>query len=201
MTGRVKALIMDADGVMQHPPLGWLAGWVRLGGPGLMAAAHRAEHATQDGSVELEPVLAELLAERRLATTVDQVTAHWCRIEVEPPMLRLVDQVRAAGVLTAMGTNQNPVRGRFMLAHLPYAEHFDALFHSWQIGFVKPDPAFFSHIVAALGVQPEEAVFVDDMVENVAGARQAGLIGVHFGLLETIGQLRRKLHQAGVPGV
>lgn len=201
MTDRIRALIMDADGVLQNPPLGWMAGWVRLGGPGLMPAAHRIERPTQVGAAELEPLLAELLAERKLTTTVEQVTAHWCRIEVDHRVLQLVDRVRAAGVLTAMGTNQNPVRGRYMLEHLPYAEHFDALFHSWQLGVAKPDPAFFSQIVETLGVAPHQAVFVDDMAENLAGARQAGLHGVHFPMLDTIGHLRRKLRRLGVPGV
>lgn len=191
---------MDADGVLQHSPPGWLAGWVRLGGPGLLPAVMRAERPTQDGSTELEPLLARMLAERGLRVTADQVLAHWCRIEVDRRMLALVDRVRGAGVLTAMGTNQNPVRGRYMLDHLPYAEHFDALFHSWRIGRVKPDPAFFSHIVTELGIEPDEAVFVDDLAENVAGARRAGLRAVHFPLLDTIGHLRRRLRRLGVPG-
>lgn len=201
MAPAIKALIMDADGVTQHVSPGWLAGWARLGGVGLLPALHRVERPTQDGSTELEPLLAQLLAERGLDLTVDQVIAHWCRIDLVEPMLALVDRVRAAGALTAMGTNQNPVRGRYMLDHLPYAEHFDALFHSWQIGRVKPDPAFFTHIVDALGIEPRQAVFVDDMAENVAGARRAGLWAVQFPPLDTIGHLRRRLRKLGVPGL
>lgn len=201
MTSSVKALIMDADGVVQHPSPGWISGWTRLGGPGLMSAVHRVEHQVLAGGGELEPLVAQVIAERNLDITVEQVLAHWCRIEVSEPMLALVDQVRAAGVTTAMGTNQNPVRGRYMLDNLPYAAHFDALFHSWQIGYAKPDPAYFTHIVDALGIEPAQAVFVDDMAENVAGAREAGLRAVHFPLLDTIGHLRRRLRKIGVPGL
>lgn len=201
MTNMIKALIMDADGVVQHPSVSWLAEWVRMGGPGLLPALSRVETATLDGGAELEPLIAEVLAERKLDLTVAEVLAHWCRIDLNERMLALVDRVRAAGVITAMGTNQNPVRGRHMLANLPYAEHFDALFHSWQIGYAKPDPAFFTHIVDALGVAPDEAVFVDDLAENVAGAREAGLNAVHFSLLDTHGQLRRQLRKLGVAGV
>ena len=196
----VKALILDADGVVQHSSLRWLAGWVSMGGPGLFPALSRAERLTLDGSTEFEPLIARILAERGLDITVEDVLTYWCRTEPVPSMLRLVDRVRAAGVITAMGTNQNPVRGRYMLENLPYAEHFDALFHSWQIGYAKPDPAFFTHIVEALGIEPEEAVFVDDMAQNVAGARAAGLRGVHFPLLDTIGHLRLRLRKLEVPG-
>lgn len=201
MTSPVKALILDADGVTQTPSRGWLAGWVRMGGAGLLPALNRAEHPTLDGSTDIEPRIAQVLAERKLDLTVEDVLAHWCRIDVDQSMLALVDHVRAAGVTTAMGTNQNPVRGRYMLQNLRYAEHFDVLFHSWQIGHAKPDPAFFSHIVDALGIEPHEAVFVDDLAENVAGAREAGLQAVHFPLLDTIGHLRRKLRKLEVPGL
>lgn len=196
----VKALILDADGVVQHSSLRWLAGWVSMGGPGLFPALSRAERLTLNGGTEFEPLIARILAERGLDITVEDVLTYWCRTEPVPSMLRLVDRVRAAGVITAMGTNQNPVRGRYMLENLPYAEHFDALFHSWQIGYAKPDPAFFTHIVEALGIEPEEAVFVDDMAQNVAGARAAGLRAVHFPLLDTIGHLRLRLRKLEVPG-
>ena len=126
---------------------------------------------------------------------------HWCTIDLDHRMLQLSDNVRAEGVVIAMGTNQNPYRGRYMLENLPYADHFDALFHSWQVGYAKPDPAFFSHIVDELGVLPSEAVFVDDMAANVAGARAAGLHGVHFSRLDTYGELRAKLRTLGVPGL
>lgn len=201
MTSRIKALILDADGVVQHPSRGWLAGWTRMGGPRFILEASEQESLTLTGKADLTPLITALLERRKLDLTVEQVIDHWCSIDVDNRMLQLCDKVRAQGVLVAMGTNQNPYRGRYMLEELPYADHFDALFHSWQIGYAKPDPAFFSHIVGELGVQPDEAVFVDDMATNVAGARTAGLRGVHFSLLDTYGELRARLRNLGVPGV
>lgn len=200
MASEIRALILDADGVVQRPPRGWFLGWLRLGGLGLLPALSRAERPTQDGGAALEPLVAQVLADRGLHLTVDEVMAHWCRIEVDRRMLQLADRARAAGVIVAMGTNQNPVRGRFMLENLPYAKHFDALFHSWQIGHAKPDPAFYSHIVESLGVKPHQAVFVDDLRSNVLGARRAGLRAIQFHLLETHAGLLRKLRALGVPG-
>ncbi|MDQ7992792.1 MAG: HAD-IA family hydrolase [Propionicimonas sp.] len=201
MSIQVKALVLDADGVVQHPSLGWLLGWARMGGPAFIKEISRKEDLTLTGEQDLEPLITELLAERGLDLTFDEVIAHWCSIDLDDRMLELSDRVRASGVRIAMGTNQNPYRGRFMLDNLPYDEHFDALFHSWQIGYAKPDPAFFTHIVDALGIEPQEAVFVDDMAPNVAGARRAGLQAVHFSRLDTYGELRAKLRTLGVPGI
>lgn len=46
---------------------------------------------------------------------------------------------------------------------------------SHQVGTAKPDREFFEIALAQLGAAPEEAVFIDDNVVNVEGARAAGL--------------------------
>ena len=201
MSTEIKALILDADGVVQHPTLGWLAGWVRLGGPSFLREVSEQENRTLTGEEDLAPLITDLLARKGLDLTFEQVMEHWCTIDVDHRMLELADRVRAEGALTALGTNQNPYRGQYMLDHLPYADHFDAVFHSWQIGHAKPEPAFFHHVVDALGIRPDQAVFVDDVPANVAGARAVGLHGVHFSWLDTYGELRAKLRALGTPGL
>ena len=56
----------------------------------------------------------------------------------------------------------------------------DAIFVSARIGAAKPDAACFMHCCTALKVAATETFFTDDLVENVAGARRAGLIAHHF---------------------
>ncbi len=197
----VRALLMDADGVMQYPRTGWLKEMLRLGGPRFLTDVFRWERATMTGKVDLYPLLTELLTRDGRDCTPEDIIEVWCRIEVDELMLGLVDRVRAAGVVTALATNQQSYRGGFMLANLPYDEHFDHQFHSFRVGLAKPDPAYFTHIVETLGVAPEEAVFVDDLEVNVRGARRAGLRTVHFADTDTYGHLRCRLRALGVPGV
>ena len=197
----VRALLMDADGVVQYPRRGWLRDMLRLGGPRFIPDAFRSEKKTLTGHVDLYPLLAGLLERDGRDCTPDDILEVWCRIEVDARMLRLVDRVRAAGVITALATNQQSYRGGFMLANLGHEAHFDHQFHSFQVGLAKPDPAYFTHIVETLGIAPEEAVFVDDMAVNVRGARRAGLRAVHFSGTDTYGHLRCRLRALGVPGV
>lgn len=200
-TRPIKALLMDADGVVQYPRPGWLREMARVGGPGFFRAATKVERHSLTGEVDLRPLIEELLQVRELDIGFEDVLEIWCRIDPDERMLALVDQVRATGVVTALATNQQSYRGSWMLANLPYELSFDVQFHSWQVGLAKPDPEFFTHIVNSLGLEPDEAVFVDDMHENVMGARAAGLHAVHFSMLSTYGELRWQLRQLGVPGV
>lgn len=55
------------------------------------------------------------------------------------------------------------------------AGEFDDLVISAEVGLAKPDQRIYELAVKRLGVLPEEAVFFDDMLENVEGARAAGL--------------------------
>jgi epoxide hydrolase-like predicted phosphatase len=55
------------------------------------------------------------------------------------------------------------------------AGEFDDLVISAEAGMVKPDQRIYELAVKRLGVLPEEAVFFDDVLENIEGARAAGL--------------------------
>ena len=56
----------------------------------------------------------------------------------------------------------------------------DEIVISAEERLAKPDPRIFQVAAERLGVRPEEAVFVDDMLLNVEAARALGFCGVHF---------------------
>ena len=58
---------------------------------------------------------------------------------------------------------------------LDLIDEFDIIFNTAEIGIAKPDPAVFHHVLAELEVGVDEVVFIDDLPENVEGARTAGL--------------------------
>jgi putative hydrolase of the HAD superfamily len=67
---------------------------------------------------------------------------------------------------------------------------FDRVYASQRIGLVKPDPAFYIHILEKEGCSPERTAFVDDFPENVAAARK---LGIHSFLYTEAGKLKREL--------
>jgi epoxide hydrolase-like predicted phosphatase len=61
-----------------------------------------------------------------------------------------------------------------------FADAFDAMVISAEVKLMKPDPAIYALALNQLGVQPQAAVFIDDMQANVTAAQQAGLHGILF---------------------
>ena len=68
---------------------------------------------------------------------------------------------------------------------------FDEMIISAEVKLVKPDPRIFHLAVQRLQVLPQEALFVDDMAENVAAAHKEGLEAIQYeGLSQTLDQIK-----------
>lgn len=60
------------------------------------------------------------------------------------------------------------------------ADAFDEILISSEIGVTKPDPRIYHIALERVGVVPDEAVFVDDFLHNVEGARSVGMHAIQF---------------------
>lgn len=59
---------------------------------------------------------------------------------------------------------------------------FDGAYYSCSIGLRKPDAEAFSHVLALHGAEPARTLFIDDSIQHVIGARNAGLQAEHLDL-------------------
>jgi putative hydrolase of the HAD superfamily len=70
---------------------------------------------------------------------------------------------------------------RIILGRLGLAKHLSIQTFSDELGLRKPRPEIFERTLAALGVEPSEALHVGDtLAADVAGARGVGMRAVHF---------------------
>jgi putative hydrolase of the HAD superfamily len=60
--------------------------------------------------------------------------------------------------------------------------------YSSRVGFIKPEPEIYRHLLTTFGLVPEETVFIDDLRENVEGARRMGMKTIHFTSVEACRQ-------------
>jgi epoxide hydrolase-like predicted phosphatase len=68
----------------------------------------------------------------------------------------------------------------FMARRLKIMDAFDHLVVSGEEGVMKPDPRIYRLSLQGLGVEAHEAVFIDDNLRNVEGARAVGMHAVRF---------------------
>lgn len=64
-------------------------------------------------------------------------------------------------------------------ARYGFSRVFDPIVYSHEVGLAKPDPRIYALACDLLDCSPDEVVFIDNLVENVAGARAAGMHAFH----------------------
>lgn len=105
--------------------------------------------------------------------------AFWAGDVLDEPLVDWVASKRGqyrTGILSNAWPN-----ARGFLTGLPkLAQAFETLVISAEEGLRKPHPEIYRRILNRLGVTGQEAVFVDDVLENIEAARQLGMTGLHY---------------------
>jgi putative hydrolase of the HAD superfamily len=107
----------------------------------------------------------------------DQFIAAWNDIFwPNESMAELVRWLKSQGHTLVLGSNTNILHSaHYCRQFAPTLAHFDQLVFSHGVGAMKPAQAFYEACIAAAGVPAASCLFVDDIGENVEGARRAGL--------------------------
>jgi putative hydrolase of the HAD superfamily len=112
-------------------------------------------------------------------------------------VLSWTQDLRCAGLRTGILSNLPHTLGHKLRADTGFLDHFDQVTFSCELGVVKPEAAIYRHAIEGLGVEPAEALFLDDRPENVEGARAAGIHAEVFTTWEEF--LERDRARYGLP--
>ena len=192
----IRALLWDADGVLQHTPTPWREALDGMGGEGFADAVFAAELPAMRGEEPLTVALERLVGTwPRPGLVPADLLGLWERAVVDAEALAVVALVRQGGVVSCLATNQQDHRRAWMRDHLGVDDHFDRVFYSCELGLAKPDPAFFARLVDDLGLPAHEVGFVDDNAANVAAATSVGLAAVRHDPVSGAATLAREVEQ------
>ena len=59
-------------------------------------------------------------------------------------------------------------------------DFFDKVYFSNEMGMRKPDPEIYSYVLEENKLDPSKTLFIDDMEENIVGAKSLGIKTVHL---------------------
>jgi FMN phosphatase YigB (HAD superfamily) len=80
----------------------------------------------------------------------------------------------------ALLSNTDPIHVAHFEATYPFVRHFPTRVYSCRVGLSKPSPTIYQHTLREVGAMPDEAVFIDDLYENVQAAASVGINAFHF---------------------
>jgi epoxide hydrolase-like predicted phosphatase len=143
---------------------------------------------------EFEPRFAALLG---VAEHDGLITRLFAGLQPDEAMVGAVRAARERGVATGLISNS---WGLGIYERAP-VELFDVAVISGDVGLHKPQPEIYLLACERLEVEPAEAVFVDDLRENCAGAEAVGMTAVlHRDSSETVPRLEELLGVALAAG-
>jgi putative hydrolase of the HAD superfamily len=116
----------------------------------------------------------------------------WSRIN--DAMVRWLQQIHSAGFKTAILSNMPTDMVSHVRKNFAWIDHFDHQIFSAEVRSIKPEPAIYHRCIEALGVQPSQALFIDDRDANLEQARAVGIRSIRF---QSVEQLRRDLQALG----
>jgi len=100
----------------------------------------------------------------------------------EPRMLAAVSAAREAGVVTGLVSNSWGAGG---YPRELFADLFDGVVISGEAKVRKPSPEIYQLGAEAIGLRPDQCVFVDDLRGNLRAARELGMAVVHHVSVDT----------------
>lgn len=204
MTAAIRCVLFDFDGVLadydRDVRIGHLAHFLGRPSHAVRAAIYASgvEDAADAGLLDADAYLEALGRELDCTVPADAwVDARRAATHEKPPMLSLASELRARGITVAMLSNNGLLMAQSWPAIVPalFPLFSGRAFCSAQLGATKPSPATYLRCLEALAMPPPATLFVDDNPDNVAGAREAGLVGHCFA---GITELQRALEEHGL---
>jgi putative hydrolase of the HAD superfamily len=200
----IQAVLFDADGVIQRTKPEWLDKLKDLCGDPLrveqfLADVFDAERPCLVGTGEFKSSLAKVLKRWNSAASLSQALNVWTMIAPDDAVFGLIRKLRANGVLVALATNQQKYRADFMLNELGYANEFDYVFCSCDLGHAKPDQEYFGKAVEILALPAETTLFIDDHDSNVEAAKGVGLQACRYHLDDGLAAMVNILNSYQLP--
>ncbi|HIT97359.1 MAG TPA: HAD family phosphatase [Candidatus Merdimorpha stercoravium] len=140
----------------------------------------------QRGKVGREQYVAFLKRYLPPGTTTAQVEDAWCAMlrQVPPARWHLLVRLGKRYRLFLL-SNTDPIhidRLRRRMDLDAFEQLFERVYYSQDTGLRKPERALFERVLRENGLDAARTLFVDDTLENVEGARAAGLQGLWLDL-------------------
>ncbi|BAV64485.1 HAD family hydrolase [Sphingobium cloacae] len=101
-----------------------------------------------------------------------------------PGLIEAMDRLAAGGVKLAICTNKAERFAIPLMRQLGLSDRFASIVGGDTVGVAKPDPAPIREMIARAG--GGRAIFLGDTINDIAGARNAGIppVAVSFGFLD-----------------
>jgi putative hydrolase of the HAD superfamily len=188
----IKTIFWDIGGVLErtedHSPRETLAAKLGCSTRGLshLIFGHSDQYRIQLGQISWEEHYDNIANALEIPKdSVEDVLADFfAHDRLDRELVEYIRTLKQDHTIAVISNYTNILRGKINELW-QIGDVFDELIISAEVGIMKPNPGIFQIALERTASRPEEAVFIDDFIENVEGAQN---IGMHAILFETPNQ-------------
>lgn len=159
---------------------------------------HADWHAFDRGTLAMDEVIARTAARLQLPEPALRALVEGIDTRLHP----MADSLAVLEALRDLRSRKAGVTGLYFLSNMPvpYARslerrhafftHFDGGIFSGDVLQVKPEPGIYQLLQSRYQLQPQDTLFIDDLLGNIEAAQALGWQGIHF---RSAAQLRADL--------
>lgn len=191
----IKGFIFDLDGVLVDTAEFHYRAWKRLADEEGLPFDRQANEALRGipRRQSLKLVLkGKSLPENRMQELMDRKNRYYLdfigeitRSDLLPGALELLNEIRQAGLKTAIGSASRNTRQ--VVERLQIGALLDAISDGDSVVNPKPAPDLFIHAAGQLHLSPHECVVVEDAAAGVQAAVEGGFRSIGLGPPERVG--------------
>lgn len=212
-----KALILDFGGVVTRTlfethditerALGLAAGTLTWRGPfdpstdPLWVSMQAREITERDYWMTRTREVGAMLGEEwdDMKTFVQRARGADAELVLRPEARDAILRAKEAGLKLAILSNELDLfYGVEFRKRFPLIELFDVIVDATYTRILKPDPRAYEQVLAEVGLDRADCVFVDDQKKNIEGAEAVGLPYVHFDVIRPADSYAQALKMLGI---
>jgi len=112
--------------------------------------------------------------------TLEELTRWWIApFTPNEPVLAMLPKLRRQTKIFLL-SNTNAIHIEALENAYRILPRLDGAILSYEVGFLKPDREIYEIAMKRAGASPEKSIFVDDLEENVEGAKRVGMRAHRF---------------------
>ncbi|WP_165823544.1 HAD family hydrolase [Metarhizobium album] len=134
-----------------------------------------------------------------MKTFVQRARGADAELVLRPEARDAILRAKQAGLKLAILSNELDLfYGVEFRKRFPLIELFDVIVDATYTKILKPDPRAYEQVLAELGLDRADCVFVDDQKKNIEGAEAVGLPYVHFDVTRPAEAYAQALKMLGI---
>ncbi|MBU7583736.1 MAG: beta-phosphoglucomutase [Nostoc sp. TH1S01] len=194
-TPDIRGVIFDLDGVLTDTAEYHYQAWQRLADEEGIPFSREANEALRGvsrreslmliiGDRKYSEAQIQEMMERKNGYYVELIH-HVTPKDLLPGAIALLDELRQAGIKTAIGSASK--NACTVVNLLGIADKVDAIADGYSVKQPKPAPDLFLYAAKELGLQPKQCVVVEDAAAGIEAALAGGMWAVGLGPVERVG--------------